>query len=200
MYDVFEPSALDMNSYLSGDVNTLGNTTDPNVYSNTTKKKTHGAFSKAFPGKNPSAPGGSVDITKRMSKLGKGMLIGAAIAASAFVLWSATRQKREPITDPQGTQESLYGEAQQGTFSASGPMSGPVARIARNNTGYETTVNLEAEDSNDVMDYNGIARTMSDMSSAATGVNATTSLHVTDESSSINDRSIQRQFQEYLRG
>jgi len=132
----------------------------------------------------------------------QGAIAAAAVTAGALLLWGASRSRKQAPVRPDDVPSSMYGAPSMGPQYAGGqPAYQQRARITPNDYrgGYTTNINMETEDQNGMMDYRGIANTMSSASRTALGVNKiSTDLHVTDDSRSINSNQIQRQFAEYL--
>jgi len=133
------------------------------------------------------------------SKLKYG-LMGIALAAGALFLWSATRSSRKrPLMDPGDIPSSMYGEPSDRFPTEAAPTNNSPVRVVNRQPGYDTNVNIETEDNNNTLEYNGLAHTMSSLSRNALGVNnANIDLNVTDNSRKVNSHSIQREFAEYL--
>ena len=138
-----------------------------------------------------------------IDKWGKKAAIGAAIlTAGALVAYGASRVRGRKVMDERDIPSSMYGAPSMGPqYTGGQPAYQQRANITPTDYrgGYTTNINMETEDRNGIMDYRGIANTMSSASRTALGVNKiSTDLHVTDDSRSINSNQIQRQFAEYL--
>jgi len=128
-------------------------------------------------------------------------LIAAAVTAGALLLWNATRSKQRTPLDQRDIPASTHGEPSNMPVGADNlPSYQPTARITPNRApAYNTNIDMNTEDYNDVVDYKNIANTMSSMSRAALGIeSANVNLNVMDDSRKMNPYTIQRELSEYL--
>ena len=145
-----------------------------------------------------------VDTTKaatKMPSVSKYLIAGAAITAGALLAYSAFKSSRQRPIDERDIPKSMYGDATRTPQTDGLPTYQPQARMIQTNRPgeFDTNIDMETEDFNNTMDYKQLANTMSQISRGAIGTDRiNTSLHVTDDSSSVDSRNIQRQFAEYL--
>jgi hypothetical protein len=136
--------------------------------------------------------------TRVRNNYSKALIAGAAVTAGALLLWGASRMRNTAPMTEKDVPENLYGR------SAPVPpdrqrMHTPSTRIEQTNNGYATNIEVEAGDNGEIVDHRGMARTMSAMSREALGTGRiNTSLHVIDDSSSMDRESTRRSLNQQL--
>lgn len=157
-------------------------------------------FKKKFPAKRvqikkdiPDASG----LMDSLKKIDKKYLVAGSLAVGGLLLYGATNTNRNrPITE-RDIPGSLYGSS--AGQQQPGRVYEPRTRITQNNTGYNTELDVEADDMSGSLDHKMLASTMSSISSRALGTQRTnTSLHIIDSREPIGRESTRSRMNSYL--